>query len=164
MDREIVLKNDIPAMDWACLALSPRATNTTFRWLTSALPFSRKNNLSTPYSWRVENLTNRFIGPARPLSSTKFFFPRTCRSDRSVAAWRNQREWEPLLTPSSKYRRSFRALSLIWSVSNPTWGAMVSSTCGRTLIEMRDRWEWDEGCGAGLSAAKPNVRLTLFGV
>lgn len=32
-----------------------------------------------------------------------------------------------LLTPSNKYKRSFRALSLIWSVSNPVCGAMARS-------------------------------------
>jgi len=38
----------IPAIDCACFALSPRAMKTTFRWLTSALSFSKKNTLSAP--------------------------------------------------------------------------------------------------------------------
>src|ERR1700753_1511930 len=38
-----------------------------------------KNTRSTPYSWSVENLTQRPRGPAKERSSTKFFLPRISR-------------------------------------------------------------------------------------
>lgn len=38
----------IPAITLVFLALSPLAMNTTFCWLVSAFPFSKKKTLSTP--------------------------------------------------------------------------------------------------------------------
>jgi hypothetical protein len=43
-------EKDLPAIAGALRAHSPRAMKTTLRWLVFALSFSRKKNLSTPYS------------------------------------------------------------------------------------------------------------------
>ena len=59
-------------------ASSPRTMKMMFLWLESTLWFSRKKGLSTPYSWRVLNLTMRPIVPAKDFSMTRFFLPRTC--------------------------------------------------------------------------------------
>ena len=67
------------------VAFSPRAKKTTFFWDESTLSFSSKKSLSTPCSWRVENLTKMPTVSARDFSITRFFFPRTCNTSIAVA-------------------------------------------------------------------------------
>ena len=115
---------DLLAMANTVFAFSPRTRKTMLRCDESTLSFSRKNGLSTPYSWRVENLTRRFSGPARAFSRTRFFFPRTWWLRVSMYSGTRGRHY---LTPSSRSSRSRRAFSEISAALNGVTGAIALS-------------------------------------
>ena len=104
----------IPAVDFTRLGFSAWTRKTMFRCDESTFSFSSRNTLSTPYSWRVEKLTKRPKTPARSLSITKFFFPRTCSATVRVHLEQVTQEGR---TPSRRWSSSLLALSFRKPVS-----------------------------------------------